>query len=421
MKQIWKFLTSLRLTAVLLALGIVLVFVGTVAQADEGLYQAQARYFKHWWVFGISFWGHQVPLPLPGGYLIGTALLINLIAAHIQRFQWTWKKAGIHLTHLGVILLLVGQLTTDIFSYETQLRFVEGQSKCYSESYRDYELAFVADGGDGSEDVTVVPQGLLAKVGEISSPGLPVTIRVKSYWNNTDLPAFRAPMQQNGPPMAANGVAKQFDFRSVPDSKTMDGKNIPTALVEFVSANRESLGTWVVSGWTDDENMLTYYTQKYAEVAGPAMAKTIVGKLSESQVIQTGGKTYTISLRPVRVYTPFTLTLLKATHTTYPGRPDLPKDFRSRVRLQNPETSENREVEIYMNTPLRYAGLTFYQFQMAAGEMAQEAGRTPSSTLQVVRNPSWLTPYGGCIIVAVGLITQFMIHLVGFMRKRMTA
>jgi hypothetical protein len=138
-------------------------------------------------------------------------------------------------------------------------------------------------------------------------------------------------------------------------------------------------------------------------------------------VIQTGGKTYTISLRPVRVYTPFTLTLLKATHTTYPGRPDLPKDFRSRVRLQNPETSENREVEIYMNTPLRYAGLTFYQFQMAAGEMAQEAGRTPSSTLQVVRNPSWLTPYGGCIIVAVGLITQFMIHLVGFMRKRMTA
>jgi hypothetical protein len=167
--------------------------------------------------------------------------------------------------------------------------------------------------------------------------------------------------------------------------------------------------------------MLTYYTQKYAEVAGPAMAKTIVGKLSESQVIQTGGKTYTISLRPVRVYTPFTLTLLKATHTTYPGRPDLPKDFRSRVRLQNPETSENREVEIYMNTPLRYAGLTFYQFQMAAGEMAQEAGRTPSSTLQVVRNPSWLTPYGGCIIVAGGLITQFMIHLVGFMRKRMTA
>ena len=98
MNRLWKILTSLRLTAVLLALGILLVFVGTVAQADEGLYTAQSRYFKHWFVFGISFFGHHVPLPLPGGYLLGTALLINLLAAHIQRFQWTRKKIGIHLT-----------------------------------------------------------------------------------------------------------------------------------------------------------------------------------------------------------------------------------------------------------------------------------------------------------------------------------
>jgi hypothetical protein len=71
-----------------------------------------------------------------------------------------------------------------------------------------------------------------------------------------------------------------------------------------------------------------------------------------------------------------------------------------------------------MNNPLRYAGLTFYQYQMAAGDMVQQAGETPSSTLQVVRNPSWLTPYAGCVIVAAGLVIQFMIHLVGFVSKR---
>src|SRR6478609_8098326 len=106
--RLWKFLTSLRLTVVLLGFCILLVFVGTVAQADEGLYEAQARYFKHWFVFGLSFFGNHIPLALPGGYLLGTGLLINLLAAHIQRFQWTWKKAGIQLTHFGVILLLVG-------------------------------------------------------------------------------------------------------------------------------------------------------------------------------------------------------------------------------------------------------------------------------------------------------------------------
>jgi len=35
-----------------------------------------------------------------------------------------------------------------------------------------------------------------------------------------------------------------------------------------------------------------------------------------------------------------------------------------------------------------------------------------------VRNPSWLTPYIGCLVVAAGLIIQFMIHLVGFVSRR---
>ena len=69
-----KIFSSLRLTVALLALGIVLVFIGTVAQADEGLYQAQERYFKHWWVWGVTMFGYKIPMLLPGGYLIGTLL-----------------------------------------------------------------------------------------------------------------------------------------------------------------------------------------------------------------------------------------------------------------------------------------------------------------------------------------------------------
>jgi hypothetical protein len=55
---------------------------------------------------------------------------------------------------------------------------------------------------------------------------------------------------------------------------------------------------------------------------------------------------------------------------------------------------------------------------MDAGDAAREAGRVPSSVLQIVRNPSWLTPYIGCALVATGLVTQFMFHLVGFISKR---
>ena len=121
----------------------------------------------------------------------------------------------------------------------------------------------------------------------------------------------------------------------------------------------------------------------------------------------------------MQVRHPFSLTLLKATHTVYSGT-DIPKDFRSRVRIENAHTGERREVEISMNHPLRYGGYTYYQYQMGAGELVERAGLTPYSVLSVVRNPSWLTPYVGCGMVGAGLIVQFLKHLVGFISKGKT-
>jgi ResB-like family len=412
LKKLVKIFTSLRLTVTLLAFAILLVFIGTLAQVDEGLYNAQARYFRQWIIFGLDLFGRKIPLILPGGYLIGTMLLLNLVAAHIYRFQLSAKKIGIQITHLGVILLLVGQLVTDMRAKETQMRFVEGETKSYSESPRNYELVFV-----NGDEVTAIPDKLLARGGEMKIDNLPFTIRVKSYWKNSEA-SFRAPMMQNAPPLTTNGVAVNFDFHQAAETKTMDDKNVPTAEIEIISASG-SLGDWIVSDWTSDDAMIEELQQSYAQQLGADMTCKIIGDLTQPQSVFAGGKQFTFALRPERVYHPFSLTLLKATHSIYPGT-DIPKDFRSRVRLQNPQTGENREVEIYMNAPLRYAGLTFYQYQMDAGEAAAQAGRAPSSVLQVVRNPAWLTPYLGCALVAIGLVTQFMFHLVGFISKRKT-
>jgi hypothetical protein len=417
-EKLWKVLTSLRLTVVLLAFGIVLVFVGTVAQANEGLYQAQERYFKQWFVWGISMFGYKVPIGLPAGYLIGTLLLINLTAAHIKRFQFTTKKLGIHLTHLGVILLLVGQLATDLFSRETQLRFAEGETKSWSEDAMDYELAFLTEADSERDSVVAIPQSILAQGGEIRHPQLPFTVRMKEYWPNSDL-SFRAPMQENAPPLTTNGVARQFDFLRKPVTYDMESKNVPVAIVELAGPNG-SLGAWVAPGWAADDTVALAIRRSYYERAGPQMADSIYGRLTEAQFVEAGGKRYRFELRPTRAYKPFSMTLLKTTHTVYPGT-ETPKDFRSRVRIENPRKGENREVEIYMNSPLRYSGLTFFQHQMSAEQLASRWGEAPSSVLQVVRNPSWLTPYVGCLVVAAGLVIQFMIHLVGFISRRKAA
>ncbi|MEA2069107.1 MAG: hypothetical protein U9P12_07905, partial [Verrucomicrobiota bacterium] len=76
MKKIVGFFLSLKLTVVLLALSMVLVFAGTLAQVDKGIWTVMAQYFRCFvaWielpVFFPRSW--DVPglrIPFPGGFL----------------------------------------------------------------------------------------------------------------------------------------------------------------------------------------------------------------------------------------------------------------------------------------------------------------------------------------------------------------
>lgn len=424
-----KLLSSLRLTVVLLVLGIAVVFFGTLAQTSDGLYIAQARYFRSW----FSTWSpHSGPdwiiVPLPGGYLLGTLLLVNLVAAHLSRFQMSWNKAGIHLTHLGIILLLVGQLLTDMLARESRMSFAEGESKNYSEDFQKFELVFRADAATEKqlEDVVSIPESLLKSGSEVRHPQLPFTVQVREYMPNSD-PSMRAPMMSNAPPIASNGLAQRFDFKSVPITTKMDSKNVPSALIEIVPGSGASLGTWVASGWAGDASMAQAAAvglagSMFGDSRNPEgrqrkqqFAMQLLDRLTSPQTFQVDGRTFTLEMRPTRYYEPFSLRLLKTTHEVYQGT-TTPKDFRSRVRIEHGAGIGDREVEVYMNSPLRYSGLAFFQFQMGEDQFASVPRGT--SVLQVVKNPSWLTPYAGCAIVALGLCWQFLYHLSKFLKKR---
>src|SRR5207249_180511 len=211
--RIVKFLTSLRLTVVLLCLGVMLVFLGTVAQEPLGLYVAQQRFFRSFFVDSKSVFAafHKIadmilqgfgrslsPLTaddvlsvsripvFPGGYLLGTLLLANLIAAHAARFKFTKKKIGIFLVHLGVVLLLLGQLLTDVLSTESTMRLSEGQSRNYSDSSKDTELAIVESISAQTDQVVTIPEALLKKNAEFAPPQLPFTLRVREYSPNSE-------------------------------------------------------------------------------------------------------------------------------------------------------------------------------------------------------------------------------------------
>lgn len=380
--QTFRALASLKLTVVCLCFATALVFIGTLAQVNEGLYAAQARYFR-----SVSVWwpvpGTSVRLLFPGGYLIGGVLLLNLLAGHIARFGFSKKKLGIFLVHIGLIMLLVGQLLTDLLAEESHMRLREGQSLNYSESSARSELAITEVGDQDSERVVVVSEKRLAMKQDVRVEGLPFSIRVKEYYQNSNL-NDRKGATQSLPAASTQGLGAGIVLKPEPPSVRTDRRNMPSLILELVASDGRSLGTWLASSW-----------------------------LNRPDVVEIGGKRFELTLRAQRFYKPMSLTLLEFRHDKYPGT-EIPKNFSSRVRLTNAGKGEQREVLIYMNNPLRYAGETFYQSGFDEDD--------PKVTiLQVVRNPGWLTPYLACILVSVGLLMQFGTHLVGFARQRRNA
>lgn len=397
---LFKPLASLRLTLVLLFLSLILVFLGTMAQEPLGLYLAQGRFFQSAFVDAASMVAAikktlqmlHIYLPpataaevlaapyvpvFPGGYLLGSLLVINLTAAHISRFKFSWKKSGIVLVHAGLILLLVGQLCTDLVANESSMRLTEGQTSQYSESDRRTELTIIETSAPDRDRVVAIPDSRLATGASFSIPEIPFTLKVNRHYANSVI-TNRADVPSA--PAATAGFGVRFAPVELPRVTAMNQVDVPSLFLEIQTPE------------------------------GPLETYLVSEHINRPQVVTYKDKTYEIGLRRRRFYKDFSLTLLDFRHDKYPGT-EMARNYSSEVRLRNPKTGEDRQVLIYMNNPLRYQGLTFYQ---ASFDPRDER----VTILQVVRNPAWLTPYFACVVVGVGLAVQFGIHLVGFVRRK---
>ena len=379
LRQFKDFFVSLRLTVVLLGLSIILVFWATLAQTDLGVYGVQQKFFHSLFIM-VKIPGTEFPFPVfPGGYCIGGLLFINLIIAQISRLHLSWRKFGIWITHLGLIMLLVGELLSGLLQQDNDIVLDNGQTKNYAESQRQNELVITDVSDPKIDDVTSIPLDLVADLKTVQVPQIPFQIVPKQFFPNAEI-ASRAQAPNAPAAPATQGVGTQAVLMPLAVTVKDNERNEPAASIELVGSEG-SLGTWLVS-------------------ADPAMPV---------QKFDYKGKTWKIAMRATRRYLPFSLTLVKFSHDVYPGT-DIPKNFSSLVRLHEDSNQSTREVLIYMNNPLRTHGLTFYQSGFA--------NQDRTAILHVVRNPSWQLPYIACLLMTGGLLFQFSIHLVGFFSRR---
>ncbi len=319
----------------------------------------------------------------------GTAAGVVLLAGCVMVFR---KRAGIVLLHGGIALTMLSELLTGISAVESRMDIPEGGTANFSYDIRTTELAVTDRSHPEHDRVTVVPAPLfVANVGRsepIEHPDLPFNIRVHRWLQNSRL---REPT-----PGEANSATAGFGLRHVAEAvppatgvgEDAQKVDFPSAYVELISKETgNSLGTYLASQWFIDGQQRVV-----------------------NQPVEVDGRTYDIALRFERIYHPFTLTLKDFRFDRYPGT-DTPKNYSSQVVFKDPRHNIDREVSIWMNNPLRYSGTTFYQ---ADFDHIAERG----TVLQVVTNPSWMTPYVACMLVATGMLAHFGTILVRFLRRR---
>ena len=102
-----------------------------------------------------------LPVPLPGGYLLGGLLLINLMTSAAFRYQLKFKHAGIWITHSGLALMLISELVTDLTEKESIMIINEGESTNFSKDFHEDEFVLIDESGEQTDEVLSLPVNLL--------------------------------------------------------------------------------------------------------------------------------------------------------------------------------------------------------------------------------------------------------------------
>jgi hypothetical protein len=389
MKPLFQFFSSLKLTVVLLSFSLVLIFFGTLDQVQYGIWHTQELYFESFlvvWTFPehapLGQHLNWIRIPMPGGYLLGGMLLINLLAAHFTRFKMSWMKCGIFLIHSGLILLLISELMTDILAVESQMPVDEGGTSNYSQGFRENELVFIDRSHPEHDSVHTIPASLLKPGKRIDVPNTPLSVRTVRYHGNAEI--GRATSGSPAESIATRGAAVRMGIivNPKPETYSEDEINTATAFVEVLKGE-DSLGIWLVCNVMDER--------------------------FPPQMVDTGDQSFEIALRFTRHYYPFEIELIDFKHEKYPGT-EVPFNFSSEVKVTHQDSTKNQKALIYMNHPLRYEGLTFFQ--------ASFANQDKTSIFQVVRNPGWLLPYLSVLLMGLGMCVQFGMHFFKFLRKQ---
>lgn len=331
---------------------IILLF-GTLAQGWIDLYQAQQIFFSSAFIW-------LGPIPVPGTPCLLGIILLSLVLKFIFHSNWCWNKVGIHLSHLGVIILLCGAVATVWFAEEGSITLMHDQENRIITDFHERRLNISVDNQKVlSLNASELKDGLF-----LDSPLLPFHIRIMDSCRDCVV------MPVPSPPTDAHGMAKAARL-------TEQQSNTPNETMIYGISFRINGADPVQDGLY----MLLDVSHKPV-------------------IIRYNEHIYQISFDKTVRELPFGIILNDFERTYYPGT-DKAKSFSSQITVQDGNTSWPTALE--MNKPLRYKGYTLFQSSFV------DSPEGTASVLTVVKNQGWIFPYFGTVIIFLGLLLHLII------------
>lgn len=115
-----RLLGSLRFGMILFIAMFALIFWGTLFEAKAGVELGAARFFDAWWIFVAGVF------PFPALKTLAVLLFLNVLCTCIFRIPHTWKKFGMLLVHLSILVLIAGSFAGSLYKESFQAFGLEG-------------------------------------------------------------------------------------------------------------------------------------------------------------------------------------------------------------------------------------------------------------------------------------------------------
>lgn len=326
----------------------VLTVLGTVSQKDIGLYEATQTYLH-----SIILW--LGPVPTPGGLTIIALIFLSLTIKFLFFSKWNRQESGIILTHLGILMLLLGGIITIATTKEGFMIIPEGDSASHFGDYRQRVLTLAQE----DKEPVIFNFEDLKKDQEINIGEIKIKL--------LDLCENCAVQSPTGKYENLKGLAKNMELYAVASAKNKEENFSGLTFTAF--KGEKTLGTYIVM-----EDI-----PRTSEVAG---IETTLGR--------------------AQTRLPFTISLQDFRQVLYDGTVK-PRDYESDLIVD--DNGVSWPVTIRMNEPLRYKGYTFYQSSF------DQTPQIEITVLNVVKNEGRLFPYIASFIIFAGLLLHFFIRI----------